>query len=239
MQAQVTSRCTDDSTDPPKPEFFPHKDPNECFKYVSCWAGREYVVTCPNQLFHDKCNPDRCDTRENIEDNCACSSCPAGKTGVIPSPRENQCSEFILCINGQDNVRRCNPGQSFDSRPEVLECRDIKDVNCTINSCAMTSQHLAAFAPNYKNCGQYFVCSEGKVVSTIDCPAGFMFDMNGFQSVGAISFPGSCVRVPEPPAENPIECFDGFNFPVPAPPPTPPTPPTTTPTTTTVKKPTP
>lgn len=51
--------------------FFPHPNPEECHKYVSCWEFVGYEVSCPANTEFDRCRI-LCAYPELIEKKCSC-----------------------------------------------------------------------------------------------------------------------------------------------------------------------
>lgn len=109
-----------------------------CNQFLNCWKGRGYVQNCaPGTLF----NPEslECDyaskvicitgprgTENSIETKLK-SGCPAGFSGVLPY--YNDCSKFINCVNGIENIMSCPPGTLFSRR--INNCDFADKSSCT------------------------------------------------------------------------------------------------------------
>lgn len=120
-----------------------------CSQFLNCWKGRGIVQNCaPGTLFNPKtleCDyiekvhcvtgPRKSMLIRNHEDLTAenQASCPEGFSGLIP--HYTDCSKFINCNNGAENIMDCAPGTLFDSRtntcdyPEKAICVNSKRAN--------------------------------------------------------------------------------------------------------------
>lgn len=113
-----------------------------CNQYLNCWKGRGYVQNCaPGTLFNPKTL--ECDHAEKVQ--CVTGprqsmllhhyekltketqpGCPNGFSGIIP--HYTDCSKFISCDRGKENVMDCAPGTLFDvnsnncNHPHSVQC---------------------------------------------------------------------------------------------------------------------
>ncbi|XP_076315203.1 uncharacterized protein LOC143227818 isoform X3 [Tachypleus tridentatus] len=131
-----TDTCDDadkvDCRDPRCPEpngFFPH--PDSCLKYLKCENWQLKIMKCPEGLGFNPntrcCNwPDTCDEVKRplivypAKKECPCYCC------AIADP--NDCSKFILCVNGHALEQKCSDGLLFNPKSE--NCDYAKNVNC-------------------------------------------------------------------------------------------------------------
>ncbi|XP_013774373.1 uncharacterized protein LOC106459308 [Limulus polyphemus] len=119
--------------DPRCPEpngFFPH--PDSCLKYIKCENWQFKIMKCPEGLGFNPntrcCNwPDTCNEEVSrplivypAKKECPCNCC------AIADP--NDCSKFILCVNGHAVEQKCSDGLLFNPKSE--NCDYAKNVNC-------------------------------------------------------------------------------------------------------------
>lgn len=105
-----------------------------CNQFLNCWNGRGFVQSCaPGTLFNPKTL--ECDFMEKVHcitgprhtmlgrsaaltaENQA--RCPEGFSGIIPY--YSDCSKFINCDKGVENVMDCAPGTLFDSTSNTCD----------------------------------------------------------------------------------------------------------------------
>lgn len=127
-----------------------------------------------------------------------------------PSDKPHQCHKFILCVNGQRVDQVCGHNLLFDL--DTLTCVDWRRANCDIDTCARTwngDDFIAAYAPNLKNCQQYFICTFGVAVKTQICPTGQSYTIDRDTELNGVRFMGRCVT-------GSVQCFNGQNWDPPA-----------------------
>lgn len=75
-------------------------------------------------------------------------NCPP--TGVHNIQHPHSCSQYILCINGNGNVRDCAPGTYFD--PNAGNCNIAGIANC--NPCGDNEPHEVTFVGSTTDCAE-------------------------------------------------------------------------------------
>lgn len=190
--------------------FRKHPNDRECQKYISCVRGIAHVLQCPGNLYFDRCKQDRC-VRPSELVGCTenCKPCPLTGTLNLPSDTPNQCHEYYMCVNGDQLTTKCANGMLFDSG--TRSCRPFQEVtNCQLYTCLITKGFHVALAPDLSDCRKYFVCQNGEEQFSLTCAAGRKYSMRETDRIDDIQFRGRCVSDTEP-----IECFNGQNFPEP------------------------
>ncbi|KAF5286934.1 hypothetical protein FQR65_LT12393 [Abscondita terminalis] len=98
-----------------------------CNQFWNCWKGRGVLQNCaPGTLFNpytfecDYASKVKClsrtkseaYTQESLASSHLKTGCPTGFSGVVP--HHNDCSKFINCDHGKENVMDCGPGTLFN-----------------------------------------------------------------------------------------------------------------------------
>lgn len=172
-----------------------YKYPYDCHAYVSCNDSCADLEYCPGEkLFNGDLRI--CDTPEAVE--CTPLPYPTSPTTESPLedpcfgkdnqtllPSDDDCSEFILCVNGKSEIYRC-PGDLLFN-PNLGICDFDDDVWCDNNrttpgweeSTASTEeiftkcvgQSMGTSFPITSNCQQYYYCLGNNSYVTLPCPA--------------------------------------------------------------------
>ncbi|XP_018318608.1 uncharacterized protein LOC108732347 [Agrilus planipennis] len=114
-----------------------------CNQFLNCWKGRGFVQNCaPGTMFNpmtlecDFAHKVKCisgpRTTEMLENNRKSKSekleitCPPDFNGFIP--HHTDCSKFINCVNGSEDIRDCPPGTLYSTK--INNCDHPHNANC-------------------------------------------------------------------------------------------------------------
>ncbi|XP_035903432.1 peritrophin-1-like [Anopheles stephensi] len=120
-------QCQINNCPPEGIEYLPM--PGSCDQYIICIGGVAFNQTCDTGLFFDpvlgECN------YANLTD---CVVNPCGPPAVPPvleiHPNPANCSQYIICVEGEANIRDCASGLFFD----VVAEKCTVDGVCTVET---------------------------------------------------------------------------------------------------------
>lgn len=139
-------------------------DYTDCSRYYSCLNGVGLSITCPDgRWFHP--DPAGCYEAESVP----CLRCPS--EGVINVGVSGSCTDFTLCINGNEIPQSCGAGLRFDPIDGRCNLREL--VPCTYDRCPATGSVLV---PDETSCSHYFVCVNGEQLARRECAPSLRFD---------------------------------------------------------------
>nr|XP_029713225.1 peritrophin-48-like [Aedes albopictus] len=162
-RAALANECTDAGL-ATVDGFLSHK--TECSKYISCYKGQAYEVSCPAGF---NFNPDlkKCDPKYV----CVVNNCPS--TGIVKLPVNGSCTQYTLCIGGVQYPKECQTDLAFDSA--TGNCVPAAELQCMQNQCdpaAVPPQ----FYVNSFDCMKYYICDEKYEPIEFQCANGTIFD---------------------------------------------------------------
>ncbi|EAA45005.4 AGAP010470-PA, partial [Anopheles gambiae str. PEST] len=182
-QSPASDPCVETAT---ADGFLPH--PTECTKYFSCYGGKGYEQTCPDQKYFDPINL-LCDIPENVD--CVVNNCPPNE--IVYLPVNGSCTDFIRCIGGVAYESSCQPGLFFD--PALQECNLESEVDCVVNPCTQPPPDppILEIYPNPGNCKEYILCLNGEGIVR-QCAPGLFFDEQATSCVAGFEGDGCTVK---------------------------------------------
>lgn len=183
-QSPASDPCVETAT---ADGFLPH--PTECTKYFSCYGGKGYEQTCPDQKYFDPINL-LCDIPENVD--CVVNNCPPNE--IVYLPVNGSCTDFIRCIGGVAYESSCQPGLFFD--PALQECNLESEVDCVVNPCTQPPPDppILEIYPNPGNCKEYILCLNGEGIVR-QCAPGLFFDEQATSCVAGFEGDGCTVSI--------------------------------------------
>ena len=93
------------------------------------------------------------------------------QTGITTVRHPRSCTDFILCIHGEEHSMSCGRGTRFNG----VECDPAPDVQCLNEpNCPATG---VALVPNPDNCNSYYICHNGNAIEKRECLGGLEFDV--------------------------------------------------------------
>lgn len=160
------------------------QDPHNCTTFYECFDGKVIGYgSCPNGYWFNG-NVQTCVLQS--ETTCAAypvnPNCTSGLVDYYPFPYD--CSKYIECYHGMEEVHDCPEGLWFNSAQK--RCVDYTISNCGIYTtsppyttpeptCWGVRPDQIVLKPYPGYCSRYYECS-GVYLSVQDCPNGLWFN---------------------------------------------------------------